>query len=107
MSNCHICGKHAIEKCNPDKCQQHMHVLDMGQVEARFFACMTSRANYNIEVQEFVEAIGKRRVVIRDLGPWDQHPTVTNDADAVVHDLTSVAKIVDGDTQLLYYDSEG
>ena len=41
-------------------------------------------------------------LVIRDVGPWDQYPTVTNDADAVVAEL---APQLNG-RRLLYYDSE-
>lgn len=49
---------------------------------------------------------GPFEIVLRDLGPWDQHPTVTNDAEGVVARL-----IADGEYQrgqrLFYYDSEG
>ena len=40
---------------------------------------------------------------IEDLGPWDQHQTVTNDAENVVADL---ADKLNG-RRLEYYDSEG
>lgn len=43
------------------------------------------------------------RILIRDLGPWDQHKTVTNDAEAVVSDL----KMWLGDRRLEYIDSDG
>jgi hypothetical protein len=42
-------------------------------------------------------------LVIRDIGPWDSHPTVTNAAEEVVADL---AKRLGG-RRLFYYDSEG
>lgn len=42
-------------------------------------------------------------VVIRDLGPWNRHPTVTNDAEQVVEGLGNWL----GSRRLLYYDSEG
>lgn len=42
-------------------------------------------------------------VVIRDVGPWDKHPTVTNDAEGVVQRM---AAVLDG-RRLLYFDSEG
>jgi len=40
-------------------------------------------------------------VIIQDVGPWDKHKTVTNDADAVVAELT---KMLDG-RKLYYFDS--
>ena len=40
-----------------------------------------------------------------DLGPWDQHPTVTNDAEAVVRDLHRAGRL--GRRRLFYRDSEG
>jgi hypothetical protein len=43
------------------------------------------------------------RLVIKDIGPWDQYPTVTNDAEWVVEQL---ANCLHGRT-LLYMDSEG
>jgi len=45
-------------------------------------------------------------LVIKDVGPWDQHPTVTNDAEAVVEALTSQGYLPEG-RRLFYYDSEG
>lgn len=41
-------------------------------------------------------------LIIRDLGPWDKHPTVTNDAEQVVKDLAPRL----GARRLLYVDSE-
>lgn len=46
------------------------------------------------------------RLVIRDLGPWDIHPTVTNDAENVVAELAEEGMLWDG-RRLFYYDSEG
>lgn len=45
-------------------------------------------------------------LVIRDVGPWDEHMTVTNGAEGVVADLVarSLAKAYD---RVLYFDSEG
>jgi hypothetical protein len=43
------------------------------------------------------------RLVIKDLGPWDKHFTVTNDAEWVV---SQVASRLNG-RMLLYFDSEG
>lgn len=47
------------------------------------------------------------RVIIRDVGPWHQHPSVTNDAEAVVEILVQGHGGVQlGDRRLFYYDSE-
>lgn len=45
-------------------------------------------------------------LVIRDLGPWDRHPTVTNAAEAVVSELVALGYLPSG-RALHYYDSEG
>jgi hypothetical protein len=42
-------------------------------------------------------------VVIEDVGPWSEHPTVTNDAEWVVHQL---AGYLCG-RRLFYFDSMG
>ncbi len=59
------------------------------------------RANYQI-----VEDLTGRPLVIKDLGPWDQHPTITNDAEGVVAEL-HLRGVLPADRRLLYYDSEG
>lgn len=43
------------------------------------------------------------KVVLRDIGPWSKHPTITNDAEQVVEKMH--ARV--GDRRLLYYDSDG
>jgi hypothetical protein len=63
------------------------------------------QANYVIVEEPFNSAPGER-IVIRDVGPWDAHPTITNDAENVVKQLYADGRVVDGMT-LLYYDSEG
>lgn len=45
-------------------------------------------------------------LVIRDVGPWDQYPSVTNGAEEVVQDLNSRGLLAPG-RRLFYYDSEG
>ena len=42
-------------------------------------------------------------VIITDIGPWDKHPTVTNDAEAVVANLIGYLK----GRRLFYNDSMG
>lgn len=54
---------------------------------------------------EIVES-SSQKLVIRDLGPWDQHPTVTNDAEGVVERLVAVFGRLGG-RQLFYFDSLG
>ena len=45
-------------------------------------------------------------VVIRDVGPWDQHLSVTNDAEHVVKQLFQ-ARQISNVCRLFYYDSNG
>ena len=42
-------------------------------------------------------------LVIRDLGPWDVHRTITNDAERVVEEL---AEYLPDGRRLFYYDSQ-
>lgn len=58
-------------------------------------------ANYTV-VEQTPEA-----VVLRDLGPWDQYMTVTNDAEHVVEELVRQRILQPGAQRLFYYDSEG
>lgn len=55
------------------------------------------RANYEVVTDN------ADMLIIRDLGPWDQHPTVTNDAEQVVEELAAQL----GKRRLFYIDSEG
>ena len=62
---------------------------------------MSSRsANFKI-VQCTAESL-----TIRDIGPWDRYPTVTNDAEGVVAALFAAGQLKPGQ-RLFYYDSEG
>lgn len=56
-----------------------------------------SKANFSIIEQT------DKLVLIRDNGPWDQHPTITNAAEDVVDTLASML----GGRRLEYIDSEG
>jgi len=59
-------------------------------------------ANY-----EIVHCESNREVlVLRDLGPWDEFLTVTNDIENVVKKLSLVGKLGNG-RRLVYLDSEG
>lgn len=56
---------------------------------------------------EIVEAESSDEcLVIRDVGPWDKHPTVTNNPESVVELLISGGVLQTGQ-RLEYYDSEG
>lgn len=57
-------------------------------------------ANYKV-----VRAIPGEPLLIQDIGPWDQFPTVTNDVEGVVAQLTQLG-LLDDDRRLFYYDSE-
>ena len=58
---------------------------------------MSRNANFEIASQ------ADDRLVLRDLGPWNMHLTITNDAEHVVEAL---APTLHG-RRLFYYDSEG
>lgn len=59
---------------------------------------MTSR----VPVWDVVED-GPEVVLIRDVGPWDRYPTITNGAEAVVRMLAPVLR----GRRLEYLDSDG
>lgn len=62
----------------------------------------TARAVYHVVEEDFTGD----RVVLRDVGPWDRRPTVTNDADAVVADLLATSR-VNRSGRIYYFDSCG
>jgi hypothetical protein len=45
-------------------------------------------------------------IIIKDIGPWDNHPTITNDAEGVVSRLWRGCHL-SNQKRLYYYDSEG
>jgi len=45
------------------------------------------------------------RLIIQDVGPWDQYITITNDAERVVETLVSQGHLLPG-RKLYYIDSE-
>ena len=61
-----------------------------------------ARIGMNKAAYEVVER-DAGKVVLRDVGPWNEHPTVTNDAEQVVEEVFAWA----GARRILYYDSEG
>ena len=58
---------------------------------------MNRKPNFELVEQD------ERRVLIRDIGPWDMHLTITNGAEEVVAEL---APMLAG-RRLEYIDSEG
>lgn len=62
-----------------------------------------SCANFVVLEDSFT---GDQPLVIKDVGPWDRHPTITNDAEHVVQVLLASFTLQPGQ-RLLYYDSEG
>lgn len=58
------------------------------------------RSNYVVEVCNI------HKIIIRDVGPWDQYMSVTNDAENVIIDLAEKLKGL-GNRRVFYYDSEG
>ena len=60
-------------------------------------------ANFIITEDDFLQ---KQALVIRDVGPWDKYPTVTNDAEGVVARLHSEGRLPAG-RRLFYIDSDG
>ncbi len=63
---------------------------------------MMTRAVFEI----MPEISSKYVLVIRDIGPWDKNPTVTNDAEAVAKELAEMGQLP-RIRRLFYYDSEG
>jgi hypothetical protein len=45
------------------------------------------------------------RIILKDVGPWSEHPTITNAAETVVADLAAAGRL--NGRRLLYFDSEG
>lgn len=45
-------------------------------------------------------------LVLKDLGPWDRYPTITNDAESVVERLLSTGDLAP-EQRLFYFDSDG
>lgn len=62
-----------------------------------------SKPNYVVVEDDFLQ---KEPLVIRDVGPWNRHMTVTNGAEEVVDELAAQGRLPEG-RRLLYYDSEG
>lgn len=56
--------------------------------------------------------VSREKILIRDVGPWSQYPTITNDAENVVAEMIADIKyngffIQLGNRRSFYEDSEG
>lgn len=60
------------------------------------------KARFTIVEDDF---LGEHPLIIRDVGPWDKHPTVTSDVEGVVERLVAQGRLPEG-RRLFYYDSE-
>jgi hypothetical protein len=47
-----------------------------------------------------------RKILLRDVGPWDRHKTITNDIETVISELWA-GGFLEGSPRFFYYDSEG
>ncbi len=54
---------------------------------------------------DVVRDIKNRPLIVKDLGPWDRFPTITNAAEELVDDLMAKHLLEPG-RRLFYYDSE-
>lgn len=54
------------------------------------------------EAKFTVESFDPAQIIIRDVGPWDKHLSVTNDAEGVIARLDPAPM-----QRVFYYDSEG
>ena len=59
-----------------------------------------------VNIQEYVHDPSKPPLIVRDMGPWDHYPTITNAAEELVAHLFRINSLHPG-RRLLYYDSEG
>lgn len=55
------------------------------------------RAQYTVDMD------GSESITLRDIGPWDKHPTITNDAEQVAADMIPTLQ----GRRLFYWDSDG
>lgn len=76
--------------------------MDRNYRERRQGGTPRRRSNYKV-----IE-ITASHILLKDIGPWDQHLSITNDAENVVADMTPHLETMDGRRRrLLYLDSEG
>lgn len=88
---------------SPDKAQWYLDLLCPEGEERETLEEGTKRLLCDLKAR-FKIVIDGTTMVIRDIGPWDKYPSVTNDVEAVVKFL-NLCNL--GDRKLFYYDSEG
>lgn len=64
---------------------------------------MKARARWVVIEDDFNDEFP---LVIQDVGPWTERPTITNDVEAVVEDLVAEKRLPEG-RRLFYVDSDG
>jgi hypothetical protein len=94
------CGRGWSARCAASKgpkCRCRCGGANHGRLAQAGPSQTTRDANFTIE------KVTDGYIAIRDLGPWDRHMSVTNDAEGVVERLASRL----GNRRLFYYDSGG
>jgi hypothetical protein len=82
-------------------CGGENHGEEAKQIKMDFMARPRSKPKANYEI---VGDEPGKPLVLRDLGPWDEYLTITNDAEGVVMALAAAGKL-DRKPRLLYLDS--
>lgn len=97
------CSKGWSERCagaTSTRCRCGCGGANHGQA---ITAIAVADATRNARARFHVVRVTAEAVTIHDDGPWDRHPTVTNDADNVVRALADALR----GRRLFYYDSDG
>lgn len=63
-------------------------------------------AHARYAIDEFMLSQRDDLLLIVDIGPWENHPTITNDAEYVVKELVLAGRLTK-DRRLFYRDSHG
>jgi hypothetical protein len=78
---------------DPEDHPEQRRKIKEAQSSRREGGLTMSHAAFAIIVDDF---LGVDPLVLRDLGPWDQRPTITNDAEQVVRTLVALGRLTDG-----------
>lgn len=96
-----MCSKGWASRCARSKgrsCRCKCGGVNHGKAHGRVAGAAQSERAARFRVETFEPD----RIVIRDLGPWDKHLTVTNDAENVIRRLSPAPR-----QRVFYYDSLG
>ena len=66
---------------------------------------MSREANFEI-VELVARGGGGKDVYLRDVGPWNKHKTVTNDAEGVVERLIASGVVTSAEDRIFYFDTD-